>query len=125
MNKGKKPMPKNIRKRVIKTLKKDLKDGLDSPEAKIVREYPKEKDLLAKQPKKKAKILQDHLTSTKKSIQSKKAKAKKKISKRTSPKDAIVGSVPSSVHKEGSRWIKSKAAKTKAKNTVLIRKTSK
>jgi hypothetical protein len=121
MNKSKQPMPKNIRKKMDKTIKKDLKSG-DTPTAK---KTLTEKEVLAKLPKKMAKIEKDHLLSLEKSLKAKKAKALSKRSKRTNTHEGTVGSEPAHVHPEGLRWIKNIAKQNKVKSKKIVRKMNK
>ena len=121
MNKSKQPMPKNIRKKMDKTIKKDLKSG-DTPTPK---KTLTEKEVLAKQPKKLAKIEKDHLLSLEKSLKAKKAKALSKRSKRTGTHEGTVGSEPAHVHQEGLRWIKNIAKQNKVKSKKIVRKMNK
>jgi hypothetical protein len=125
MNRAKKSMPKHIKKKVTKTLKNDLKSAEDTQLQPVKRTLPTTNELLATQPKKKAKIEKNHLISMEKSVHRKKAKAKTKQSKRASPKDAIVGSEPAHVHKEGSRWIQTLKKQTKINNKITAKKTAK
>lgn len=126
MNKSKQPMPKNIRKRVDKQVKKDLKSGEDTPIKPMSKKFPSEKEMLAPQPKKRAKIDKQHMMSMEKSIKRKKAKLTgKKRSKRTDPQDAIVNSEPAHVHPEGTRWIKTLVKQNKVQSKKIVRKMTK
>lgn len=125
MNRGKHAMPKNIRKKVQKTVRKDLQSGEDTPVKPLERKFPKPEEMLATQPKKRAKIEKSHLLSMEKSMERKKAKKQKKISKRTDPKDAIVGSVPAHVHPEGKRWMKTLVKQNKVASKRIVRKINK
>jgi len=126
MNKGKQPMPLNIRKKVEKQVKKDLKGGEDTPTKAISKKYPTEKEMLSTQPKKRAKSEKEHVVSMERAVARKKSKlAGKKRSKRTEPKDGIVGSQPAHVHPEGKRWMKTLAKQTKVQSKKIIRKATK
>lgn len=122
--KGRHTMPKNIRKKVEKTVRKDLQSK-DTPVKPLEKRFPTEKEMLSAQPKKRAKIEKSHLLSMEKSMARKKAKKQKKISKRTDPQDAIVGSVPAHVHPEGQRWMKTLAKQNKDASKRIVRKTNK
>ena len=121
MNKGKQAMPLNIRKKMDKTIKKDLKSGDTPPSKKKLTE----KEILAKEPKKKAKKEKENLVAMEKSLKAKKAKAVSKRSKRTGTREGIVDSEPAHVHPEGIRWIKNLAKQNKVKSKKIIRKMNK
>lgn len=118
MNKRNEPTPKHLHKKVLKTLKKDLRSGEDTLNTTPSHEFPSPNELLERVPSKKAKIQMDHLKSMEKSMHRKKAKALTKHSKRTSPDDGIVNSTPAHPHQEGARWIKTLNKQTKAKNKI-------
>ena len=124
MNRGKKPLAKTIKKKIQKSIRKNLQSGEDTVEP-VKKVLPSTKDLLKGQPKKKAKIVKDHLASMEASAKAKKQKAKKKLSKRTSPSDAIVESIPAHVHTEGTRWIKTLNKQTSTKNKIALKKDAK
>ena len=123
MNKRNEPTPKHLHKKVLKTLKKDLRDSEDTLITTPSHGFPSPNELLERVPSKKAKIQMNHLESMKKSMERKKAKALTKHSKRTSPKEGIVNSSPAHPHQEGARWIKTLNKQTKAKNKITDKKS--
>jgi hypothetical protein len=105
MNKSKRPIANNLRKKMNKAIRNSRIGGA-SPE---VRKYGDEltaKELLQQRPRKAAKREKELLTALQKKVGSKKAKAHKGISKRTTPGMVPSDSTPADAHREGKRWIK-------------------
>jgi hypothetical protein len=122
MNRSKKSLPKNLRKKITKSIRKNLQAKEDTS----LRILATPRALLSQRPKKKAKIEHDHLLSMQKSMSRKKARLEgTKLSKRTTPSEGVVGSVPSHPHKEGARWVKTLRKQTLIKNSITSRKAAK
>ncbi|NDD57944.1 MAG: hypothetical protein EBZ47_01645 [Chlamydiae bacterium] len=125
MNKGKQQLSLRVQKKVIKTVKKDLKSKEDSITKTMPRRYPTEAEMLAPIPSKKAKIDRAHLVSMEKSIHRKKAKAQSKHSKRTNTGMTSEQSPPAHPHVEGQRWIKTVVKQNTTNAEKIFRKSAK
>ncbi len=124
MNKKKQPAPRRVTKRIEKEVKKGLKKAATEKPL-IARVFPKLSSLLSPSPKKKAQKQEESLTGMLSSMTRKKAKSRKKVAKRASPKEGIVGSTPANPHSEGLRWMKTVQKQTVDSSKKLSKKLSK
>ena len=117
MNKSKRPMANKVQKKMAKSVR-NAQTGVPSPE---IRKYSDEltaKEMLKAYPKKAAAKKEALVESMKKGIAAKKTKAKKGVSKRTTPGTVPSDSTPANVLKEGLRWIKTLTKQTNAQRRV-------
>ncbi len=124
MNRSKRPMTAQLRKK----MRKELRSAVPQPETRLTNKDIKAEDLLSTlHPRKKKKEL-EMLRSIEKSIRIKKQKTAKQ-SKRTTPgrvdEEREQPAAPHFVHVEGVRWSKTLQKQTLAQNKVLSRKMSK
>lgn len=110
-------MANKLQKKMAKSVR-NAQTGVPSPE---IRKYSDEltaKEMLKIYPKKAAKKKEALVESLKKTMAAKKAKAKKGVSKRTTPGTVPSDSTPAHTQREGLRWIKTLTKQTTAQRRV-------
>jgi hypothetical protein len=119
MNKSKKPMTVQLRKK----MKKELRSAASMPESIPKSDRITPKDLLSRFPAKAKKGESTILKSLEKKFEAR--KNHKKQSKRTTPGTVDQKSPPQIVHIEGRRWIKTVTKQSVAKRKVMNRQMAK
>jgi len=120
MNKTKRSMPAQFRKK----MKKELRSASAQPDSVLKSDRITPQDLLSRLPPKIRKKEESLAKSAAKNIAVKKAKLKAPHSKRTNT-GINVKSSPQIVHIEGKRWIKTLGKQTQAKRKVMTRQMTK
>lgn len=120
MNKTKRSMPAQFRKK----MKKELRSASAQPDSVLKSDRITPQDLLSRLPPKIRKKEESLAKSAAKNIAVKKAKSKAPHSKRTNT-GIDVKSSPQIVHIEGKRWIKTLGKQTQAKRKVMTRQMTK
>lgn len=120
MNKTKRSMPAQFRKKV----KKELRMSAIQPDSVLKSDRITPEDLLSRVPPKKRKKEASLAKAAEKNIAIKNAKLKSSHSKRTNT-GIDVKSPPQIVHIEGKRWIKTLGKQTQAKKKIMTRQMAK
>ena len=121
MNKGKQPHSLRVDKRIQKEVKHGMRDALATPPSKSIESLD---ETLKRYPKKLAARGKRRVSSMVKSME-RKSPHKKKTSKRTSPKEELVGSMPAHTHSEGTRWMKTLGKQNNLANKLSTKKLAK
>jgi hypothetical protein len=124
MNRTKRPISNKLSKKIAKSIR-NAQIGIPSPE---IRRYSDEltaKEMLKAYPKKQARKKEELLNSMKKSVEAKRAKSKKMVSKRTTPGTIPSNSSPASTQREGARWIRTLTSQTRTQRTIDQRRSRK
>lgn len=124
MNRNRRPLDKQTRKKVEKQVKKGQKE-LSSEELPRSDELTP-KEALGKYPKKRQKAEKPLMDATVKGMEAKKKKKLAKHSKRTTPGEVDHReSPPANEHREGQRWEKTLAKQNQGKRKALTSKLQK
>ncbi len=115
MNKSKRPMANKVQKKMAKSIR-NAQTGVPSAEGRKDSVELTAKEMLKAYPKSAAKKKEALVESIKKGLAAK--KAKKGVSKRTTPGTPPSDSPPASTQREGLRWIKTLAKQTDIQRRV-------